>query len=361
MRHANRPLQHARVAGVLVVVLSACVTNTSPVTSPRLEPSPASTPVASETTEPRPSSPSPSRVEGRGESPVLVGEPIPSELLTGRIVFDDFENVYTMRADGSGLLTVAGLDGAEFDGAWSPDGRRIVYRDSRRGINEDDEIFIVASDGSAARNLTNHPANDWGPDWSPDGEWIAFNSDRDDGALSGYLVRPDGSDLRRIDTDTWLEYPSFSPDGRHLVFEGALGSNYEVWTADIATGTTVRLTDSPGGDGWPVWSPDGKTIAFTTERDDCQRAPRDQDCWRTGEAGEHRDVWLMNPDGSDQRRVSPEFGQFVSWSPDGSLLLVSGYTLFVIRPDGTGRREIRAEGLPYPPGGIPDWTAIEAD
>ena len=34
-------------------------------------------------------------------------------------MFDDFENVYTMNAYGSGLLTVAGLDGAEFDGAWS--------------------------------------------------------------------------------------------------------------------------------------------------------------------------------------------------------------------------------------------------
>jgi Tol biopolymer transport system component len=64
----------------------------------------------------------------------------------------------------------------------------------------------------------------------------------------------------------------------------------------------------------------------------------------------------MNADGSDQRRVTPEMGQFVSWSPDGKLLLVSGHTQFAIRPDGTGRREIRPDGLPHPPGGIPDWT-----
>jgi Tol biopolymer transport system component len=289
-------------------------------------------------------------------TPILIGEPIPLDDLTGRIVFDDFEDLYTMNADGSGLLTVAGLEGAEFDGAWSPDGAHIVYRDSRRGINDDDEVYIVAADGTGARNLTNNPANDWGPDWSPDGEWIAFNSDRDVGPLTGYLVRPDGSDLHPIDADVWFEYPSFSPDGRRVVFEGAVGSDYEIWVADIATGATTRLTESPGGDGWPVWSPDGKTIAFTTERDDCARVPLDQNCWRTGEAGEHRDVWLMKADGTDQRRVSPEHGQFVSWSPDGQYLLVSGHTLFVIRPDGTGRREIRAEGLPYPPGGIPDWT-----
>jgi len=342
--------------GAVILLLAACASNPSPSTS-----QPEASATDSVTLTSRSPMPSHDRLEHRGETPVLVGDPIPAERLTGRIVFDDFEDVYTMNSDGSDLLTVAGLAGAEFDGAWSPDGSRIVYRDSRRGINVDDEIYIVDSDGTGARNVTNHPANDWGPDWSPDGEWIAFNSDRDGGPLSGYLVRPDGSDLRRIDSDVWLEYPSFSPDGRRVVFEGAVDSDYEVWVADIATGKTVRLTDSRGDDGWPVWSPDGKTIAFTTERDDCVFAPRDGECWRTGEPGEHRDVWLMNPDGTDQRRVSPEHGQFVSWSPDGSFLLVSGHTLFVVRPDGTGRREIRAEGLPYPPGGIPDWTASLAD
>ena len=60
-----------------------------------------------------------------------------------------------------------------------PDGHFVVYRDSRRGINEDDEIYVVRADGTGVRNLTNDPANDWGPDWSSDGEWIVFNSDHD--------------------------------------------------------------------------------------------------------------------------------------------------------------------------------------
>jgi TolB protein len=296
------------------------------------------------------------RIEGQGERPVLVGEPIDVADLDGRIVFDDFEDVFTMNVDGTEWRTIAGLPGPEFDGAWSADGRQVVYRDSRRGINEDDEIYIVDDDGTNPRNLTNHPANDWGPDWSPDGSWIAFNSDRD-GVLAGYLVRPDGSDLRRIDVDGWLEYPSFSPDGTRIVFARPAGGDYDVFTADLETGEVQQLTDALGDDGWPVWSPDGTSIAFSSQRDDCQWAPEDEDCWRSGEPGEHRDVWIMDTDGSNQRRVTPEIGQFMTWSPDGRHLLISGHALFVVRPDGTGRVEIRPEGMALPSGGIPDWHA----
>ena len=287
---------------------------------------------------------------------MVVGEPIEIGDLTGRIVTDDFEDVFAFDVDGSDLVTIAGQPGAEFDGAWSPDGEWVVYRDSTRGINENDEIFVARADGSERRNITNHPANDWGPDWSPDGSTIVFNSDRDDGALRGYLVDPDGSNLRPVGFDTWFEYPSWSPDGTRIAFEGAVGATYEVFVGDLATGEVTRLTSSPGNNSWPAWSPDGSAIAFTSKRDDCGIAPRDQECWRSDEPNdEHQDIWLIAPDGSNLRRVTPENGQFVAWSPDGAHLLISGRALYVVRPDGTGRLELRATGIPRALGGIPDW------
>ena len=120
-----------------------------------------------------------------------------------------------MNADGSNVVRVAtNPAGPEFDGSWSPDDAWIAYRDSTRGINHDDEIYVASAAGTSRRNLTNDPANDWGPDWSPDGSTIAFNSDRDHlTGTRGYLVAPDGSNLRQIPVDAWFEYPAWSPDG----------------------------------------------------------------------------------------------------------------------------------------------------
>jgi TolB protein len=290
----------------------------------------------------------------RGDQPAATGTPIEPTDLEGRIVFDDFEDVFVMDVDGSNVVTVAGNPGSEFDGELSPDGEWVVYRDSTRGINEDDEIFVARDDGSEPRNLTNDPANDWGPTWSPDGTTIAFNSDRDT-VLGGYLMNADGTNLRTINVPGWFEYPSFSPDGQKLTFMSHHGTDYDIFVADVATGALQQLTDAPGGDGWPSWSPDGSTIAFSSHRDDCRLAPPGQECWSGGPDDEHSDIWLMDADGANQRRLTSEISQFVTWSPDGAQLLVSGHALFVVRRDGTGRLELRADGTDRPLGGIPDW------
>jgi Tol biopolymer transport system component len=352
----RRRVQPRVSALVLVaVVIGACSPTVPHSPSPGVSRTPVASPHPSASS--FPATASATRLEHRSDEVVAIGEPIHIDDLSGRILFDDFDDVFAMDVDGSNLVTVAGdPSGPEFDGAWSPDGRWVVYRDSTRGINENDEIFVARADGSDRRNLTNHPANDWGPDWSPDGRSIIFNSDREGGPLRGYLMDPDGSNLRALNVSAWVEYASFSPDGTRISFMSALGNNYELFVADLASGAVTRLTDSPGHDAWNAWSPDGSTIAFSSHRDDCGLASPDRECWRTPHADdEHHDIWLIEADGSDLRRVTPELGQFVTWSPDGDYLLISGRALFVVRPDGTGRLELRAEGIDRALGGIPDW------
>jgi WD40-like Beta Propeller Repeat len=141
---ASPRARRAGSAGILLVVLVASCTQgpvnrSAPSTT---VPSPRATPVDS-------------RV------PVVLGTPIDPSTLRGRIVLSTEDDVYTADADGTGMVQVTSRRGAEFDPSLSPEGSRIVYRDSRRGINHDDEIYVMNADGSKRTDITNDPANDW--------------------------------------------------------------------------------------------------------------------------------------------------------------------------------------------------------
>jgi TolB protein len=257
--------------------------------------------------------------------------PIALASLRGHIVYSHGGDVWVARADGTHARRVTHRRGDEFDPSWSPDGNRIAYRDSRRGINRNDEIYVAGADGAHARDVTRTPYNEWSPSWSPDGRLIAFYS----GQL--FVMRPDGTHARAV-SSVEGEYPAWSPDGRRIAFMSAQpdarGSDpdYDVVVVNRDGSGLRRLTDWPREDGWPAWSPDGRSIAFTSTH---------------GAAGRQR-LWVMAADGSHKRLLAP--GAFPVWAPDGSVILFSeGDRLRVIRPDGSGLRELPIRGW------LADW------
>ena len=271
--------------------------------------------------------------------------------LQGRIVFSDETHV----------LKVTSAPAMEFDPTWSPDGTRIAYR-HQSADDQTTEIFVMNADGSGQRNLTRNDVADWGPDWSPDGSSIVFNSamgSTGSSGMFGYVMTPGGSKQQQLSIH-YVEYPAWSPDGSRIAFmaqeANASGTNpdYNVFVMN-ADGTDIeRLTDAPGEDGWPAWSPDGSQIVFSSARDDCSISDA-PDCGSTGDIGPWADVWIMDADGSNQRRLTSEFGQFFAWSPDGSAILVAGADPFLIRPDGTGFTPFPVAGASHPL--FPDWIS----
>jgi Tol biopolymer transport system component len=305
-----------------------------------------------------PSGPSPTQ-PAIGDLLDAHGEPIDVSSLQGRIAFSSgIEDIYTVNADGSGLTRVTRSKALEFDPTWSPDAQAIAYRHETDG-GPTTEIFVMNADGSDRRNLTSSDGvADWGPDWSPNGDWIAWNTDFGNGV--GFdlgLIHPDGSGRRVVEPGAFVEYPAWSPDGRRIAFMGQVaeeGSEYDIFVMD-ADGTDVRrLTRSQWDDGWPAWSPDGRQIVFSSVRDDCAYSDA-EGCLTTGDVGPWHTLYVMNADGTAQRRLSRTFGQFAVWSPEGHYILFAPH-LNVIRPDGTGLTRITVEGIPAEPE-MPDWVA----
>lgn len=78
---------------------------------------------------------------------------------------------------------------------WSPDGTQLTFTSDRHG---DREIYLMRADGSDVRRLTSDAAEDTRPRWSPDGRRIAFQSWRHGGGMEVYVMNAHGTDVRRL-------------------------------------------------------------------------------------------------------------------------------------------------------------------
>jgi Tol biopolymer transport system component len=179
--------------------------------------------------------------------------------------------------------------------------------------------------------------------WSPDGSRVAFLSGSF-GEGSILVINADGTRESHVG-DIQARPPEWSPDGTRLLFEAVEGGIYSVG-AD-GSGLTEIAKDGHG----PKWSPDGMRIAFVSERNG------------------NRDLFLVDPDGSDERRLThdPAPDEAFSWAPDGHRIVYVSYRhgaepenigigdaeVFVVDPR-TGRSRNLSRNAAWD--GDPDWS-----
>jgi TolB protein len=243
-------------------------------------------------------------------------------------------DIYVMNPDGTGLTRLTSDPNVEARPAWSPDGTKIAFNRSKAD-GSDSEIYVMNADGSGVKNLTGG-AGGSKPAWSPDGKRIAFQR-----RSEVYVMNADGSDVRQLthSGDGVADYPAWSADGATVAFSSGLANPGALFLVNM-DGSGLRrifVERDPGVADLlraGSWSPDGSKILF-------DRAPtslaKDQSV-----AG----IWSINPDGTGLVRVSANRTDgFAAWSPDGTKILFirDDRDVYVMNADGTDLKRLTTD------------------
>lgn len=190
------------------------------------------------------------------------------------------------------------------------------------------------------------------PSWAPDASFFVFES-----AAESFrdLYRYDlasATTLRLSDDAEGNFEPAVSPDGQSIAFVSSRTGNPEIFVMTADGGDPRQLTDSPGSDSRPRWSPDASEIAFTSARDRGR-------------------VFALPAGGGEVVAVSPALDQVatirdLSWSPTGTHLAFTGLAgkreaaaVFVVeRASGSVVLETAGPGIDEQPSWSPDGTAL---
>jgi Tol biopolymer transport system component len=151
---------------------------------------------------------------------------------------------------------------------WSPDGKHIAF-ESKKELGYW-TIYVMAADGGNKHPISQPRLNAHWPTWSPDGEQIGYTAVQD-GRMEMFVVGSSGQNLRRILSDSvkyLYQYTAWSPDGHSLAYVSNQTGRRDLYLIDAQTYRQKPLTRNMEVECCLAWSPDGKTIIFAARPDE---------------------------------------------------------------------------------------------
>ncbi len=218
------------------------------------------------------------------------------------LVFTTYRNRNTQDIDMLELATgkrwtLVSQGGLNITPVLSPDGNSLAYSSSREG---NAELYRLDTHTKAVQRLTTNAAGDLSPSWSPSGRELAFTSDRNGGPQI-FLMSADGSNVRRLTFDgDYNAAPAWSPRGNWIAYVCRTSKKeYKLCVITPDGQKHLQLTTGLGVDDSPSWSPDGRHLVFSSTVDGKSQ------------------IYMINADGKDLERITftGTHNSAPSWSP----------------------------------------------
>ncbi len=214
-----------------------------------------------------------------------------NQMVTYLSYFRNLPRVYLLDIE-TGIQEVVGdFPGMTFAPRFSPDGKKIIMSFAKDGNSD---IYTMELENRIVERITNHPSIDTSPSYSPDGKYICFNSDRS-GYQQIYIMKSDGSNVKRISFGKGLYgTPVWSPRGDLIAFTKLHKGKFYIGVMRT-NGKGERLLTENFYQEAPSWSPNGRVLIFYRET-------------KTDDKGEgfSAKLWSIDLTGYNERLVNTE-------------------------------------------------------
>jgi len=214
-----------------------------------------------------------------------------NQLVTYLSYFRNLPRVYLLDIETGVQEVVGNFPGMTFAPRFSPDGKQIIMRFAKAGNSD---IATMDLESRVVERITDHSSIDTSPSYSPDGKYIAFNSDRS-GLQQIYVMKSDGSNVKRVTFGNGLYgTPVWSPRGDLIAFTKVRKGRFYIGVMRV-DGTGERLLTENFYQEAPSWSPNGRVLVFYRET-------------KSGEKGEgfSAKLWSIDITGYNERKIKTE-------------------------------------------------------
>ena len=184
-----------------------------------------------------------------------------NQLVTYMSYFRNLPRVYLLDIE-TGIQEVVGkFPGMTFAPRFSPDGKKIIMSFAKDGNSD---IYTMDLETRLVERITEDSSIDTSPSFSPDGKYICFNSDRS-GLQQIYTMKSDGTGSKRISFGNGIYgTPVWSPRGDLIAFTKMRAGKFYIGVMR-SDGTGERLLTENYYQEAPSWSPNGRLLVFYRE------------------------------------------------------------------------------------------------